>query len=230
MSTRSKRYNEISEKVDLDKLYLLDEGIDLIKESSNLKFDETLDIAVNLNIDPTFSDQNVRGVINLPSGIGKDLRVAVFAKGDKAKEAENSGADIVGSEDLVEKVSSGNIEFERCIATPDMMPLVGRLGKVLGPKGLMPNPKIGTVTNDIAAAVKSAKAGSVEYRNDKAGIIHAGIGKVSFSKEDLNANIIEFVKAVKKDKPSAAKGVFIKKVSLSSTMGAGLRIDTGVFN
>ena len=230
MSTRSKRYNEISEKVDLDKLYLLDEGIDLIKESSNLKFDETLDIAVNLNIDPTFSDQNVRGVINLPSGIGKDLRVAVFAKGDKAKEAENSGADIVGSEDLVEKVSSGDIDFERCIATPDMMPLVGRLGKVLGPKGLMPNPKIGTVTNDIAAAVKSAKAGSVEYRNDKAGIIHAGIGKVSFSKEDLNANIIEFVKAVKKDKPSAAKGVFIKKVSLSSTMGAGLRIDTGVFN
>ena len=230
MSTRSKRYNEISEKVDPDKFYLLDEGIDLIKDSSNLKFDETLDIAVNLNIDPTFSDQNVRGVINLPSGIGKDLRVAVFAKGDKAKEAENSGADIVGSEDLVEKVSSGNIDFERCIATPDMMPLVGRLGKVLGPKGLMPNPKIGTVTNDIAAAVKSAKAGSVEYRNDKAGIIHAGIGKVSFSKEDLNANIIEFVKAVKKDKPSAAKGVFIKKVSLSSTMGAGLRIDTGVFN
>ena len=230
MSTRSKRYNEISERVDPDKFYLLDEGIDLIKDSSNLKFDETVDIAVNLNIDPTFSDQNVRGVINLPSGIGKDLRVAVFAKGEKAKEAENSGADIVGSEDLVEKVSSGNIDFERCIATPDMMPLVGRLGKVLGPKGLMPNPKIGTVTNDIAAAVKSAKAGSVEYRNDKAGIIHAGIGKVSFSKEDLNANIIEFVKAVKKDKPSAAKGVFIKKVSLSSTMGAGLRIDTGVFN
>ena len=160
----------------------------------------------------------------------RDSRVAVFAKGDKAKEAEESGADIVGSEDLFEKISSGNIDFERCIATPDMMPLVGRLGKVLGPKGLLPNPKIGTVTNDIAAAVKSAKAGSVEYRNDKAGIIHAGIGKVSFSKEDLNANIIEFVKAVKKDKPSAAKGVFIKKVSLSSTMGAGLRIDTGVFN
>ena len=230
MGSRSKRYIEIYEKIDNDKIYTLDKGIELIKDSSNLKFDETVDIAVNLNIDPTFSDQNVRGVINLPSGIGKDLRVAVFAKGEKAKEAENSGADIVGSEDLVEKVSSGNIDFERCIATPDMMPLVGRLGKVLGPKGLMPNPKIGTVTNDIAAAVKSAKAGSVEYRNDKAGIIHAGIGKVSFSKEDLNANIIEFVKAVKKDKPKAAKGVFIKKVSLSSTMGAGLRIDTGVFN
>ena len=230
MGSRSKRYIEIYEKIDNDKIYTLDEGIELIKDSSNLKFDESVDIAVNLNIDPTFSDQNVRGVINLPSGIGKDLRVAVFAKGDKAKEAEESGADIVGSEDLFEKISSGNIDFERCIATPDMMPLVGRLGKVLGPKGLMPNPKIGTVTNDIADAVKAAKAGSVEYRNDKAGIIHAGVGKVSFSKEDLNANVIEFVKAVKKDKPNAAKGVFIKKVSLSSTMGAGLRIDTGVFN
>ena len=230
MGSRSKRYIEIYEKIDNDKIYTLDEGIELIKDSSNLKFDETVDIAVNLNIDPTFSDQNVRGVINLPSGIGKDLRVAVFAKGDKAKEAEESGADIVGSEDLAEKISSGDINFERCIATPDMMPLVGRLGKVLGPKGLMPNPKIGTVTNDIADAVKAAKAGSVEYRNDKAGIIHAGVGKVSFSKEDLNANVIEFVKAVKKDKPNAAKGVFIKKVSLSSTMGAGLRIDTGVFN
>jgi len=230
MGSRSKRYIEISKKIDTDKVYTLDEGIELIKDSSNLKFDETVDIAVNLNIDPTFSDQNVRGVINLPSGIGKDLRVAVFAKGDKAKEAEESGADIVGSEDLAEKISSGDINFERCIATPDMMPLVGRLGKVLGPKGLMPNPKIGTVTNDIADAVKAAKAGSVEYRNDKSGIIHAGVGKVSFSKEDLNANVIEFVKAVKKDKPNAAKGVFIKKVSLSSTMGAGLRIDTGVFN
>ena len=230
MGSRSKRYIEVSEKIDANKVYTLDEGIELIKDSSNLKFDETVDIAVNLNIDPTFSDQNVRGVINLPSGIGKDLRVAVFAKGDKAKEAEESGADIVGSEDLAEKISSGDINFERCIATPDMMPLVGRLGKVLGPKGLMPNPKIGTVTNDIKDAVKAAKAGSVEYRNDKAGIIHAGVGKVSFSKEDLNANVIEFVKAVKKDKPNAAKGVFIKKVSLSSTMGAGLRIDTGVFN
>jgi len=230
MGSRSKRYIENSEKIDPDQTYTLDEGLALIKESSNSKFDETVDIAINLNIDPTFSDQNVRGVVNLPSGIGKDLRVAVFAKGDKAKEAEASGADIVGADELVEKVSSGDIDFERCIATPDMMPLVGRLGKVLGPKGLMPNPKIGTVTNDVSEAVKSAKAGSVEYRNDKAGIIHAGIGKVSFSKENLNANVIEFVKAVKKDKPSAAKGVFIKKVSLSSTMGAGLRIDTGVFN
>ena len=230
MGSRSKRYIENSKKIDPNQTYTLEEGLGLIKDSSNSKFDETVDIAINLNIDPTFSDQNVRGVVNLPSGIGKDLRVAVFAKGDKAKEAEAAGADIVGADELVEKVSSGDIDFDRCISTPDMMPLVGRLGKVLGPKGLMPNPKIGTVTNDVSEAVKSAKAGSVEYRNDKSGIIHAGIGKVSFSQENLNVNVIEFVKAVKKDKPNAAKGVFIKKVSLSSTMGAGLRIDTGVFN
>ena len=230
MSFKSKRYRDALAKIDLNKIYSLDEGLDLIRINSNLKFDETIDIAINLNIDPTYSDQSVRGVTNLPNGIGKDLTVAVFAKGDKAQEAQDAGADIVGAEELVDKVNSGDINFERCIATPDMMPLVGRLGKVLGPKGLMPNPKIGTVTNDIANAVKSAKAGSVEYRNDKAGIIHAGIGKSSFSKEDLHSNIIEFVKAVKKDKPKAAKGVFIKKVSLSSTMGVGVSIDTGVFN
>ena len=230
MSFKSKRYRDALAKIDLNKIYSLDEGLDLIRINSNLKFDETIDIAINLNIDPTYSDQSVRGVTNLPNGIGKDLIVAVFAKGDKAQEAQDAGADIVGAEELVDKVNSGDINFERCIATPDMMPLVGRLGKVLGPKGLMPNPKIGTVTNDIANAVKSAKAGSVEYRNDKAGIIHAGIGKSSFSKENLHSNIIEFVKAVKKDKPKAAKGVFIKKVSLSSTMGVGVSIDTGVFN
>jgi len=230
MSFKSKRYRDALAKIDLNKIYSLDEGLDLIRINSNLKFDETIDIAINLNIDPTYSDQSVRGVTNLPNGIGKDLTVAVFAKGDKAQEAQDAGADIVGAEELVDKVNSGDINFERCIATPDMMPLVGRLGKVLGPKGLMPNPKIGTVTNDLANAVKSAKAGSVEYRNDKAGIIHAGIGKSSFSKENLHSNIIEFVKAVKKDKPKAAKGVFIKKVSLSSTMGVGVSIDTGVFN
>ena len=230
MSFKSKRYRDALAKIDLNKIYSLDEGLDLIRNNSNLKFDETIDIAINLNIDPTYSDQSVRGVTNLPNGIGKDLTVAVFAKGDKAQEAQYAGADIVGADELVDKVNSGDINFERCIATPDMMPLVGRLGKVLGPKGLMPNPKIGTVTNDIANAVKSAKAGSVEYRNDKAGIIHAGIGKSSFSKENLHSNIIEFVKAVKKDKPKAAKGVFIKKVSLSSTMGVGVSIDTGVFN
>ena len=230
MSFKSKRYRDALAKIDLNKIYSLDEGLDLIRNNSNLKFDETIDIAINLNIDPTYSDQSVRGVTNLPNGIGKDLTVAVFAKGDKAQEAQDAGADIVGADELVDQVNSGDINFERCIATPDMMPLVGRLGKVLGPKGLMPNPKIGTVTNDIANAVKSAKAGSVEYRNDKAGIIHAGIGKSSFSKENLHSNIIEFVKAVKKDKPKAAKGVFIKKVSLSSTMGVGVSIDTGVFN
>ena len=230
MSFKSKRYRDVLAKFDLNKIYSLDEGLDLIRINSNLKFDETIDIAINLNIDPTYSDQSVRGVTNLPNGIGKDLTVAVFAKGDKAQEAQDAGADIVGAEELVDKVNSGDINFERCIATPDMMPLVGRLGKVLGPKGLMPNPKIGTVTNDITNAVKSAKAGSVEYRNDKAGIIHAGVGKSSFSKEDLHSNIIEFVKAVKKDKPKTAKGVFIKKVSLSSTMGIGVDIDTGVFN
>jgi len=230
MTLRSKRYKNNLEKYDETKIYSLEEGIELIKETSNIKFDETLDISINLNIDPTFSDQNVRGVINLPNGIGKDIRVAVFAKEEKAKEAKEAGADIVGSDDLVEKVSSGDIDFERCIATPDMMPLVGKLGKVLGPRGLMPNPRIGTVTNEIESAVKSAKAGSIEFRSEKSGIVQAGIGKASFSKDALQENIIEFVSAVKKEKPSAAKGVFLKKVSLSSTMGFGVNVDTSIFN
>jgi len=230
MTLRSKRYKNNLEKYDETKIYSLEESIDLIKEASNIKFDETIDISINLNIDPTFSDQNVRGVINLPNGIGKDIRVAVFAKEEKAKEAKEAGADIVGSDDLVEKVSSGVIDFERCIATPDMMPLVGKLGKVLGPRGLMPNPRIGTVTNEIESAVKSAKAGSIEFRTEKSGIVQAGIGKASFSKDALQENIIEFVGAVKKEKPSAAKGVFLKKVSLSSTMGFGVNVDTGIFN
>ena len=230
MTLRSKRYKNNLEKYDETKIYSLEEGIDLIKETSNIKFDETIDISINLNIDPTFSDQNVRGVINLPNGIGKDIRVAVFAKEEKAKEAKEAGADIVGSDDLVEKVSSGDIDFDRCIATPDMMPLVGKLGKVLGPRGLMPNPRIGTVTNEIESAVKSAKAGSIEFRTEKSGIVQAGIGKASFSKDALQENIIEFVGAVKKEKPSAAKGVFLKKVSLSSTMGFGVNVDTSIFN
>jgi|TARA_B100001250_G_scaffold93564_1_gene77958 large subunit ribosomal protein L1 len=230
MTLRSKRYKNNLEKYDETKIYSLEEGIDLIKETSNIKFDETIDISINLNIDPTFSDQNVRGVINLPNGIGKDIRVAVFAKEEKAKEAKEAGADIVGSDDLVEKVSSGDIDFDRCIATPDMMPLVGKLGKVLGPRGLMPNPRIGTVTNEIESAVKSAKAGSIEFRTEKSGIVQAGIGKASFSKDALQENIIEFVGAVKKEKPSAAKGVFLKKVSLSSSMGFGVNVDTGIFN
>ena len=230
MTLRSKRYKNNLEKYDETKIYSLEEGIDLIKETSNIKFDETVDISINLNIDPTFSDQNVRGVINLPNGIGKDIRVAVFAKEEKAKEAKEAGADIVGSDDLVEKVSSGDIDFERCIATPDMMPLVGKLGKVLGPRGLMPNPRIGTVTNEIESAVKAAKAGSIEFRAEKSGIVQAGIGKASFSKDALQENIIEFVGAVKKEKPSAAKGVFLKKVSLSSTMGFGVNVDTSIFS
>ena len=230
MTLRSKRYKNNLEKYDESKIYSLEEGIELIKETSNIKFDETLDISINLNIDPTFSDQNVRGIINLPNGIGKDIRVAVFAKEEKAKEAKEAGADIVGSDDLVEKVSSGDIDFERCIATPDMMPLVGKLGKVLGPRGLMPNPRIGTVTNEIESAVKAAKAGSIEFRAEKSGIVQAGIGKASFSKDALQENIIEFVGAVKKEKPSAAKGVFLKKVSLSSTMGFGVNVDTSIFN
>ena len=230
MTFRSKRYKNNLEKYDESKIYSLEEGIELIKETSNIKFDETLDISINLNIDPTFSDQNVRGIINLPNGIGKDIRVAVFAKEEKAKEAKEAGADIVGSDDLVEKVSSGDIDFERCIATPDMMPLVGKLGKVLGPRGLMPNPRIGTVTNEIESAVKAAKAGSIEFRAEKSGIVQAGIGKASFSKDALQENIIEFVGAVKKEKPSAAKGVFLKKVSLSSTMGFGVNVDTSIFN
>ncbi|MED5436548.1 MAG: 50S ribosomal protein L1, partial [Pseudomonadota bacterium] len=193
MTFRSKRYKNNLEKYDESKIYSLEEGIELIKETSNIKFDETLDISINLNIDPTFSDQNVRGIINLPNGIGKDIRVAVFAKEEKAKEAKEAGADIVGSDDLVEKVSSGDIDFERCIATPDMMPLVGKLGKVLGPRGLMPNPRIGTVTNEIENAVKAAKAGSIEFRAEKSGIVQAGIGKASFSKDALQENIIEFV-------------------------------------
>ena len=230
MTHRSKRYKNNLEKYDETKIYSLEEGIELIKETSNTKFDETVDVSINLNIDPTSSDQNVRGVINLSNGIGKDLRVAVFAKDDKAKEAEEAGADIVGSDDLVEKVSSGDIDFERCISTPDMMPLVGKLGKVLGPRGLMPNPRIGTVTNEIETAVKAAKAGSVEFRTEKSGIVQAGVGKVSFSKDALQENIIEFVDAVKKEKPSATKGVFLKKVSLSSTMGFGVNVDTSIFN
>jgi len=225
MGSRSKRYIENSEKIDPDQTYTLDEGLALIKESSNSKFDETVDIAINLNIDPTFSDQNVRGVVNLPSGIGKDLRVAVFAKGDKAKEAEASGADIVGADELVEKVSSGEIDFERCIATPDMMPKLGKVAKILGPKGLMPNPKLGTVTNEISKSVKDAKSGQVKFKNDKSGIVHAGVGKIDFSEEDLLENIKTFYSSVSKSKPDSVKGSFIKKVTIASTMGVGLNIN-----
>ena len=229
MSKRSKRYNDNMGKVEESKMYSLDDALTIIQESSNPKFDETIDISLNLNIDPAQSDQSVRGMINLPNGIGKDIRVAVFAKGEKIDEAKSAGADIVGSEELIEEISSGKIDFDRCISTPEMMPSVGKLGQVLGPKGLMPNPKLGTVTNDIKSAVELAKSGSVEFRAEKSGIVHAGIGKMSFSKDALHQNILEFVNAVKKEKPNTAKGSFLKKVSLSSSMGVGLNIDTGVF-
>ena len=229
MNKRSKRYNENVGKVEESKMYNLDDALTIIQESSNSKFDETIDISLNLNIDPSQSDQSVRGMINLPNGIGKDIRVAVFAKGEKIDEAKSAGADIVGSEELIEEISSGKIDFDRCISTPEMMPTVGKLGQVLGPKGLMPNPKLGTVTNDVKSAVELAKSGSIEFRAEKSGIVHAGIGKMSFSKDALHQNILEFVNAVKKEKPNTAKGSFLKKVSLSSSMGVGLSIDTGVF-
>ncbi|MEE3294597.1 MAG: 50S ribosomal protein L1 [Pseudomonadota bacterium] len=229
MSKRSKRYNDNIGKVEENKMYNLDDALAIIQESSNSKFDETIDISLNLNIDPAQSDQSVRGMINLPNGIGKDIRVAVFATGEKIDEAKSAGADVVGSEELIEEISSGKIDFDRCISTPEMMPSVGKLGQVLGPKGLMPNPKLGTVTNDIKSAVELAKSGSVEFRAEKSGIVHAGIGKMSFSKDALHQNILEFVNAVKKEKPNTAKGSFLKKVSLSSSMGVGLNIDTGVF-
>jgi len=212
--------------VDREKLYGVDEAIGLVKRNATSKFDETIEIALNLGVDPRHADQMVRGVVTLPSGTGKSVRVAVFAKGAKADEATAAGADVVGAEDLMEKVQGGQIDFDRVIATPDMMGVVGRLGKVLGPKGLMPNPKLGTVTMDVKAAVEAAKGGQVEFRVEKAGIIHSGIGKASFSEADLRANFDAFVDAIVKAKPTGAKGKFVKKVALSSTMGQGVKVDT----
>jgi large subunit ribosomal protein L1 len=220
-----KRLKSAYEAIDREAFYALPDAVKMIKERAKAKFDETIEIAMNLGIDPRHADQNVRGVVQLPNGTGKTTRVAVFARGDKAKEAERAGADIVGAEDLAEKVQAGTIEFDRCIATPDMMALVGRLGKVLGPRGLMPNPKLGTVTADVTAAVKAAKGGQVEFRAEKAGLIHAGIGKASFSEEALVENVKAFVGAINRAKPSGAKGTYLKKVSLSSTMGPGVKIE-----
>jgi large subunit ribosomal protein L1 len=212
--------------VDREKLHGVDEAIGLAKAGATSKFDETIEIAINLGVDPRHADQMVRGVVTLPKGTGKDVRVAVFAKGAKADEATAAGADVVGAEDLMEIVQGGTIDFDRCIATPDMMGIVGRLGKVLGPKGLMPNPKLGTVTMDVAGAVKAAKGGQVEYRVEKAGIIHSGIGKASFPAADLRANFDALVDAVVKAKPSGAKGKYVRKLAVSSTMGPGIKIDT----
>lgn len=220
-----KRIRKAYEEVGTQTSCTIKEAIKLIKKHATAKFDETVDIAINLNIDPRKSDQNVRGVTQLPAGTGKDLKVAVFAKGPKAEEARKAGADIVGDEDLAEKVQSGEINFDRCIATPDMMALLGKLARVLGPRGLMPNPKLGTVTLDVGKAVEAAKAGQVEYRADKAGIVHAGIGKASFSEENLELNIRAFTDAIVKTKPTGVKGTYLKKISLSSTMGPNVSID-----
>jgi large subunit ribosomal protein L1 len=205
----------------------LDEAVKLLKENATAKFDETIELSMNLGVDPRHSDQMVRGVVSLPKGTGKAVRVAVFAKGDKADEAQAAGADVIGADDLAEKVEKGELNFDRVIATPDMMPVVGKLGKVLGPKGLMPNPKLGTVTPDVAKAVEDAKGGQVEYRAEKAGIIHVGIGKASFTEGDIAQNICSLVDAVNKAKPQGMKGTYIKKVSVSSTMGPGIKLDVG---
>jgi large subunit ribosomal protein L1 len=225
MATLGKRLKTAQDGIERTKLYDIDQAVKMIKERAKAKFDETIEIAMNLGVDPRHADQMVRGVCNLPNGTGRTVRVAVFARGANADAARAAGADIVGAEDLVEEVQKGNINFDRCIATPDMMPLVGRLGKVLGPRGLMPNPKVGTVTPDVAGAVKSAKGGAVEFRVEKAGIIHAGIGKASFTEQALAENVRAFADAVIRAKPTGAKGTFLKRISLSSTMGPGLRIE-----
>jgi large subunit ribosomal protein L1 len=225
MATHGKRTMKAREGVDRTKLYPIDEAVKLVKERATSKFDETIEIAMNLGVDPRHSDQMVRGVVNLPNGSGRTQRVAVFARGAKADEAKAAGADVVGAEDLVEKVNGGQIDFDRCIATPDLMPLVGRLGKVLGPRGLMPNPKVGTVTMDVTSAVKGAKGGSVEFRVEKAGIVHAGVGKSSFDAQKLVENIKAFADAVQKAKPPGAKGHFINRVAISSTMGPGVKVE-----
>jgi large subunit ribosomal protein L1 len=225
MTFVSKKAKALVGKVDREKLHGVSEAIALVKANASSKFDETVEIALNLGVDPRHADQMVRGVVTLPKGTGKTVRVGVFARGAKAEEALAAGADVVGAEDLLEICQNGKIDFDRCIATPDMMGLVGRLGKVLGPKGLMPNPKLGTVTPNVAEAVKAAKGGQVEYRVEKAGIIHSGIGKASFSADDLRANFDALVDAVVKAKPSGAKGKYVRKVAVSSTMGPGVKID-----
>jgi large subunit ribosomal protein L1 len=225
MTKPGKRFRAAKETVEREKLYTIEEAVKLVKAAAKAKFDETIEVAMNLGVDPRHADQMVRGVCNLPNGSGRKLRVAVFAKGAKAEEAKKAGADLVGAEDLVEQVQKGVIDFDRCIATPDMMPLVGRLGKVLGPRGLMPNPKVGTVTMDVTTAVAGAKGGAVEFRVEKAGIVQAGVGKASFTEKALIENIRAFADAVIKAKPSGSKGTFLKRMAVASTMGPGVKIE-----
>ena len=227
MAKQSKRFVKAVDGVDTAQMYAIEDAVKLVKARATAKFDETIEIAINLGVDPRHADQMVRGVVALPNGTGRALRVAVFAKGAKADEAKAAGADIVGAEDLAEKVQKGEIDFDRCIATPDMMGVVGRLGKVLGPRGLMPNPKVGTVTMDVAGAVKDAKGGAVEFRVEKAGIVQAGVGKASFEEGALVQNVKAFVDSVVKARPQGAKGTYLKKISLSSTMGPGVKVALG---
>ncbi|MEM1148114.1 MAG: 50S ribosomal protein L1 [Pseudomonadota bacterium] len=221
-----KRYRALAEAIDAEALYTVSDAVKMVKANATAKFDETVEIAVNLGVDPKYADQMVRGVVSLPSGTGKDVRVAVFARDAKADEARDAGAEIVGAEDLMEEIQNGKSDFDRVIASPDMMSVVGRLGKILGPRGLMPNPKVGTVTPNVGQAVKDAKGGSVEFRVEKLGIIHAGIGKASFSEDAIEQNVRAFVDALMKAKPSGAKGTYVKKIALSSTMGPGVGVDT----
>ena len=225
MSKSAKKHSEAMSKIDRDKVYQLGAAVDVVKQTAYAKFDETVDVAVKLGVDPRHADQMVRGAVVLPNGLGKEVRVLVFAKGEKEKEALDAGADFVGSDDLVAKIQAGWFDFDTAIATPDMMGVVGKIGKLLGPRGLMPNPKVGTVTFEVGKAVKESKAGKVEFRVEKAGIIHAPVGKVSFDAEMLKGNLLALIEALVKAKPSAAKGTYIKKISLSSTMGAGINLD-----
>ena len=227
MAKQTKKQKAQAGAVDANRFYAVDEAIGIVKANATSKFDETVEIAMNLGVDPRHADQMVRGVVSLPKGTGKDVRVAVFAKGDKADEARAAGAEVVGAEDLMEAIQGGQMDFDRVIATPDMMGVVGRLGKVLGPKGLMPNPKLGTVTPNVAEAVRAAKSGQVEFRVEKAGIVHAGIGKCSFPAEDLRANFDAFLDAIVRARPTGAKGKFVKKAAISSSMGPGVKVDLG---
>ncbi len=227
MAKHAKRMAAALTAIDRDKFYLVPEAVKLVKSNATAKFDETIELAINLGVDPRHADQMVRGVCALPNGTGRTARVAVFAKGPKAEEAQKAGADVVGAEDLAEKVQAGEINFDKVIATPDMMAVVGRLGKILGPKGMMPNPKVGTVTMDVAKAIRDSKGGAVEFRVEKAGVVHAGVGKASFTEKAIEENVRAFLDAIAKAKPSGAKGTYVKKVALSSTMGPGIKIDAG---